>query len=68
MDRADLRGRLTVEITIGPLGRVLSASATRSIEGGARLQACVLSALESWTFPPPAGGVAGSFSKTFVFE
>ena len=68
MDRADLHGRLTIQARIGPTGQVLSTSATNNIEGGSRLQACVTSAFQNWTFPAPAGGVEGTISKTFVFE
>jgi serine/threonine protein kinase len=68
MDRADLHGRLTIQARISPTGQVLSTSATNNIEGGARLQSCVTSAFQNWTFPPPAGGVEGTVSKTFVFE
>jgi len=68
MDRDDLHGRLTIQARISPMGQVLSTSATNNIEGGARLQLCMTSAFQKWTFPPPAGGVEGSISKTFVFE
>jgi hypothetical protein len=47
---------------------VLSSSATSTIDGGSRLQSCVLSAFQSWTFPAPAGGVNGTLTKAFVFE
>jgi serine/threonine-protein kinase len=68
MDHPDLRGRLTIQATISPAGRVLSTSATNTVEGGARLQSCVLSSFQSWTFPAPAGGVNGTVTKTFLFE
>jgi hypothetical protein len=68
MDRADLHGRLTVQATIGPTGKVLSATVTNTVEGGGRLRACVLSAFQSWTFPVPTGGVNGAVTRTFVFE
>ena len=68
MDRPDLRGTLTVQANISPTGHVTSTSATSNIEGGARLQACVVSAFQGWTFPPPAGGVSGTLVKKFVFE
>jgi hypothetical protein len=68
MDHADLHGRLTVQATVSPAGKVLSTSANNTVENGARLQSCVLSAFQSWTFPAPAGGVTGTVTKTFVFE
>jgi hypothetical protein len=38
------------------------------VEGGARLQSCLLAAFKSWQFPRPAGGVNGSISYSFKFE
>jgi len=68
MDKADLHGSLTVQASISPTGHVTSTSATSTVEGGARLQSCVLSAFQNWTFPPPAGGVSGTVVKKFVFQ
>jgi len=68
MDQPDLHGRLTVQATISPAGRVVSASATHTLEGGARLQTCVVSAFQTWTFPAPTGGINGSITYSFVFE
>jgi hypothetical protein len=68
MNRPDLQGRLTIQSTISPDGRPLSTSVTSNIEGGARLESCVSSAWQSWTFPAPAGGVNGTVRKTFTFE
>ena len=68
MDRPDLHGSLTVQASISPTGHVTSSSATSTIEGGSRLQSCVVSAFQSWTFPPPAGGISGTVAKKFVFE
>jgi hypothetical protein len=68
MDHPDLHGRLTVSARVNPAGHVLSTSTNSSIEDGARLTACVLSAFQGWTFPAPAGGVSGNLSYSFVFE
>jgi serine/threonine-protein kinase len=68
MERPNLHGKLTVQAIIGPSGKVLSTSATSTMQGDARLQSCVLSSFRSWTFPPPAGGVNGAVIKTFLFE
>jgi hypothetical protein len=68
MERPDLHGRLSIQATVDPSGQVLSATPTSTIEGGARLEACVLSAFQGWTFPAPAGGVKGSFKYSFSFE
>ena len=39
-----------------------------TVEGGARLQTCVVSAFKTWTFPAPTGGVDGNVTYSFVFE
>jgi tRNA A-37 threonylcarbamoyl transferase component Bud32 len=68
MEHADLHGRLTVRASIDPSGRVLSAGPTAVMEGGGRLQACVVAAFQRWTFPPPSGGVKGTVTYSFSFE
>lgn len=68
MEKADLRGRLNVQATIDSSGRVLSVNPSSTIDGGGRLQACIVSAFQGWTFPAPAGGVNGSISYSFSFE
>ena len=68
MERTDLHGRLTVRASIDAGGRVLSVTPTAVMNGGGRLQACVVGVFQKWTFPPPAGGVKGTFSYSFAFE
>jgi hypothetical protein len=68
MEHSDLHGRLTIRATVDPTGHVLSASPATTIEDGARLRACVVSAFESWTFPAPEGGVNGDITYSFSFE
>jgi TonB family protein len=68
MDHADLHGKVTIQATVSPAGKVLSTSVNNTVENGARLQSCVLSAFQSWTFPAPAGGGTGTITKSFVFE
>jgi len=68
MDHPDLRGKIVVQARVNPAGRVLSTSVNSTVEEGARLQACVVSAFQSWTFPSPTGGVNGMISYSFVFE
>jgi hypothetical protein len=68
MEHADLHGRLTVRGIVDPNGRVLSVVPTAVMDGGGRLQACVVSVFQTWTFPAPAGGVKGTVSYSFSFE
>lgn len=68
MEHADLRGRFTVRATVDPDGHVLTASPTTVLDGGGRLQTCVLAAFERWTFPQPTGGVKGTITYAFSFQ
>jgi serine/threonine protein kinase len=68
MEHADLHGRFTVRATIDPKGHVLAASSTTILDGGGRLQICVVGAFERWTFPQPIGGVEGTVTYAFSFE
>lgn len=58
-DRARLRGRLVVRLTIEPAGRVRSATTPRSTLGDPRVAACALGVARRLTFakPPPDGCV-----------
>ena len=68
MEHNDLRGRLTVRATLDPSGHVLTAAPTAVMEGGGRLQTCVVAAFQHWTFPQPTGGVKGTITYSFSFE
>ena len=68
MEHSELHGRLVVKAMLDGAGNVMSASATRTMEGGARLEACVLSAFQSWAFPPPANGARAPITYSFSFE
>jgi outer membrane biosynthesis protein TonB len=68
MEHADLHGRLTVRASIDPGGRVLSVTPTAVMQGGGRLQTCVVELFGRWSFPPPAGGVKGTITYSFSFE
>ncbi|MBT9558696.1 MAG: energy transducer TonB [Myxococcales bacterium] len=58
-DRARLRGRLVVRLTIDPAGRVRSATTPRSTLGDPRVAGCALGVARRLTFakPPPDGCV-----------
>jgi hypothetical protein len=68
MDRPDLHGRLNLRATVDPNGRVIALTPTRDIEGGSRLEGCLVAAFKSWLFPVPVGGVNGNISYSFTFE
>lgn len=50
------QGRIVVQFTIGPDGRVARALVSASDLGHPPLDACVVAAVETWRFPRPAGG------------
>lgn len=62
------RARINLSAAVGPDGRVTQVRTSASREGTARLEECIRSAVQGWTFPAPAGGVAGRISYPFVFE
>ena len=68
MEHSDLHGRLTVRASVDPNGHVLGVTPTAVMQGGGRLQACVVEAFGHWTFPPPSGGVKGTVTYSFSFE
>jgi eukaryotic-like serine/threonine-protein kinase len=68
MDQLYFSARIAMSATVAPDGQVTRVSTSSSREGTARVQACIQTAVQSWTFPPPAGGAATQVSYTFVFE
>lgn len=67
MDDRDLTGRVQIRVDVSPAGRVTRTSIVSSKGATAALEACMRSAVASWTFPAPAGGVRGAFSYPFAF-
>ncbi len=68
MEHSDLHGRLAVRAAVDPNGHVLGVTPVSVMQGGGRLQTCVLEAFGHWTFPPPSGGVKGTVTYSFSFE
>jgi NmrA-like family len=68
MEHPDLHGRLTIHALIDPTGQVISLFPTSGIDGGARLQSCLVAAFKSWAFPHPTGGFNGNVTYSFSFE
>ncbi len=61
-----LSGRLVVQFTIAPTGRVLAALLATSTLGNVAVESCVVAAVRRWEFPAPqAGGLA---SVTYPFQ
>ncbi|XXF79359.1 AgmX/PglI C-terminal domain-containing protein [Myxococcaceae bacterium GXIMD 01537] len=51
-----LAGKVVLEWTIATNGRVVAAKTKSSTLRNSAVEACILTALKSWTFPPATGG------------
>jgi TonB family protein len=54
--RPSLAGRVVVNFTIAPAGRVLASVLQSSTLGDNAVEACVVDAIRRWDFPKPDGG------------
>ncbi|HVT06917.1 MAG TPA: AgmX/PglI C-terminal domain-containing protein [Polyangia bacterium] len=61
-----LAGRVVVQFTIAPNGRVLAAVLASSTLGNLAVESCVVGAVRRWEFPQPQGG--GLASVTYPFQ
>ncbi|HEU4734017.1 MAG TPA: TonB family protein, partial [Kofleriaceae bacterium] len=68
MDDNNLRGNVTVRITIAADGSVASAQVASSTLGAPQVEACITHEVARWQLPGPADGVPVSLSYPFVFE
>jgi TonB family protein len=53
---AGLAGKVVLEWTISTSGRVVAAKTKSSTLRNSAVEACILNALKTWTFPPATGG------------
>lgn len=53
---AGLAGKVVLEWTIATNGRVVAAKTKSSTLRNSAVEACILNALKTWTFPPASGG------------
>jgi serine/threonine-protein kinase len=68
MDNPDAGGRIALQASVAPDGRVTGVSITSSNANSARLEQCVLGAFRSWTLPAPSGGIPGSLTYAFNLQ
>lgn len=68
MRRPELSGRVTVSFVISPTGTVESASIASTTLEDAQVEACIVRAVRTWTFPAPDGGGVVSVNYPFVFQ
>ncbi len=67
IDNSDIRGKLTLKISISTSGQVTATSVDSSTLHSSALEDCIASAVRTWTFPPAAGGTA-TISHVFVLR
>jgi TonB family protein len=63
-----LKGRVSIEFTIGVSGKVSVASVADSTLGDADVDKCIALAVKRWTFPKPTGGGVVVVTYPFVLE
>ncbi|HET7505299.1 MAG TPA: TonB family protein, partial [Kofleriaceae bacterium] len=68
MDDPNLRGSVTVRITIAEDGSVANAQVTSSTLGSPQVEACITREVAHWQLPRPPGGGPVSLSYPFAFE
>lgn|GEM_PF-2406929 len=66
--RPRLRGRVAVDFTIGPDGRVSKVKISRSSLGDKRVERCIAAAVRRWQFPKPRGGAEVRVTFPFVLD
>ncbi len=64
----NLSGRVNIEFTIGPNGKVLDAKVTASTLTNTTVEGCMEKALKRWKFPKPAGGGKVKVSYPFILQ
>ncbi|HXU60585.1 MAG TPA: AgmX/PglI C-terminal domain-containing protein [Polyangia bacterium] len=63
-----LAGRVVVQFTIAPTGRVLASLVQSTTLGSPAVEACVVGAVRRWEFPQPEGGGLVSVSYPFLLS
>lgn len=58
MDYPELKGRVTLRISVSAAGAVTSAAVESSSLGSTFVENCIVSAVQDWKFPAPVGGPA----------
>ncbi len=65
MDEPDLKGRVTVKISVSATGAVSSSTIETSTLGNGRVESCIIDAVQGWRFPAPTGGTFAVISYPF---
>jgi outer membrane biosynthesis protein TonB len=67
IDNSDIRGKLTMKISISTSGQVTATNIDASTLHSSALDNCIASAVRTWTFPAAVGGTA-TISHVFVLR
>ena len=67
IDNSDIRGKVTMKISISTSGQVTATNIDASTLHSSSLDACIASAVRTWTFPAAVGGTA-TISHVFVLR
>jgi TonB family protein len=65
MDEPDLKGRVTLRISVSATGAVSSSTIESSTLGNGRVESCIADAVQGWRFPAPLGGKTAVISYPF---
>ncbi len=68
MDNQQLSGKVVVRIYVDATGRVTQARIASSSLHSRSVEACIEQAVETWSLPAPAGGVATAFNYGFNLQ
>ena len=63
----NLEGKVTIQFTIGPAGRITSIDVTSNSTGEASIGACITQKVKGWRFDPPDNGSV-TFSYPFILS
>ncbi|NUN14739.1 MAG: TonB family protein [Myxococcales bacterium] len=63
----DTDGKVTIQFTIGPAGRVTSVEVTQNSTGSDELANCIVAKVKGWVFPKPENGSV-TFAYPFVLS
>ena len=67
IDNSDIHGKVNMKVMISTTGQVIATTIESSNLHSASLEACIATAVKSWTFPAAVGGTA-SINHAFVLR
>lgn len=64
----NLEGRVAIQFSIGPTGKVMLAAVTENTSGDQNVGNCIAKAVKRWTFPKPTTGGTAMVNYPFVLR